>query len=101
MQGTSGLDSDKVTGLRIEGVQYDYKPVSFTLQKITFSHTGYNLHTNFKMSENDRFLFLTDPDTLVCDQVSLKPLPTGYTQGKYEGEWRLLKKSNSRSEERY
>jgi hypothetical protein len=90
--GFQGLDLTKFRGLYIEAPQNQFTTVAFTISKVTLSHSGYALHTNFTLSGNDRMLFLTRPDSLVCDTVSIKALPVDISAGRVDGNWRILKK---------
>ncbi|NLW32948.1 MAG: hypothetical protein GXY77_16015 [Fibrobacter sp.] len=90
VQGTKGLDLTQLTGLRIEAKEYNFGSVSFTLSGMVFTHSGYNLHTNFKLSGNESGLFLTNQDTVVYDFVKLSVVPHYFTQGIIDKEWKVL-----------
>ena len=98
VQGAGGLDLTKLTGFRLESPQYYFKPISLTLRSIIFIHSGYNLHTNFKLSGEEGGLFLTDRDTCIHDRVPLSVLPNDLTQGKLDGGWRVLKRATPGAE---
>lgn len=91
VQGNNGLDLKRLLGISLETPTYVFTTTAFTLWEMKFTHSKYNLHTNFKLSENDGRIYLCRPDTVVADAVSLRTLPSDITFGRVNGAWGILK----------
>lgn len=91
VHGTKGLDLTQLTGLRIEAKEYNFGSVSFTLSGMVFMHSGYNFHTNFKLSGEENGLFITNSNYIVYDYVKMSVIPHYYTQGLLDKEWKILR----------
>lgn len=93
IHGYKGLDIHKINGFTIEATGTEYTSIPFTLKRVRFLHTGYNLHTNFKLSGGEKRLYLTRPDSLVLDTVPVTKIPVDMSMGKIQNKWVLLKQS--------
>ncbi|MCX7726982.1 MAG: CotH kinase family protein, partial [Chitinispirillaceae bacterium] len=82
--GKAGLDLTCLTNLRIEPLQYNFGKFSFTLKNATFKHSGYYFHTNFKLSKNDSYLFLSDPSGKLIDKMEIKSGTGNLTYGRID-----------------
>ncbi|MDO5576512.1 MAG: CotH kinase family protein, partial [Fibrobacter sp.] len=90
VQGTDGLDLTKLTGIRIEAKEYNFGTVSFTLSNMVFSHSGNNLHTNFKLSKKSAGVYMSKNDSIVESFAKLYDVPHNYTQGLLDNSWKIL-----------
>ena len=89
-QGKSGLDLTCLTGFYLHAPPYEYGTTDFTLRRTIFrAHQG-NLHTSFKLSGKERYLYLSNPDSVCIDRVALQPLPGNASMGRDSGLWRVF-----------
>jgi len=92
IHGVNGVNIYYITSFSIGAPQYEFTETKFTISNMRFIHTGYNIHTNFKLSGSDSKLFLSKPDSIVQDTVAIKLIPTDMSLGKYDSNWVILKK---------
>jgi len=93
VNGVNGVNLKNFTGFSIDAPTYVFKPIIFNMTLARFIHSGHSCHTNFKLSENDRLLVLTNTDTLTLDTVQVAALPVNISMGKFRSDWKILAKA--------
>ncbi len=93
VNGVNGVNLKNFTGFSIDAPTYVFKPIIFNMTSARFFHSGHSCHTNFKLSDKDRFLILTNTDTLTLDTVRVAALPVNVSMGKFRSDWKILAKA--------
>jgi hypothetical protein len=96
INGVNGVNLKNFTGFTVEAPTYVFKPITFNMTLARFIHSGHSCHTNFKLSDNDRFLILTNTDTLTLDTVQVAALPVNFSMGKFKSDWKIMAKATPR-----
>ncbi|HMA63901.1 MAG TPA: CotH kinase family protein, partial [Chitinispirillaceae bacterium] len=88
--GVNGVNLKNFTGFSIEAPKYVFRPITFDMSQARFLHTGHSYHTNFKLSDSDSLIILTNTDTLTLDTVRLSVLPPDISMGKSKFGWKIM-----------
>lgn len=91
--GVNGVNMNYISAYSIEAPEHIFTETKVTITDMRYRHTGYNVHTSFKLSGTERRLCLSQADSVVLDTVSLNSVPVNMSFGRCSDGWGIMKTS--------